>query len=44
METNVNKTADGFKNFFYPINKETHRRMCIRLTAFQVSTISFMEL
>ena len=33
METDVNKTADGFKNVF-PI-KETHRRMCIRLTAFQ---------
>ena len=37
METDVNKTADGFKNvfFFFFLIKETHRRMCIRLTAFQ---------
>ena len=30
METDVNKTADGFKNVF-----SHHRRMCIRLTALQ---------
>ena len=34
METDVNKTADGFKNVFSSI-KETHGRMCIRLTAIQ---------
>ena len=28
-----NKTANGFKNVFSI--KETHRRMCTRLTAFQ---------
>ena len=41
METDVNKTADGFKNVFSI--KETHRRMCIRLTC-SLSTIYFMEL